>query len=332
MIGAGAWGTTLARHLAEKGHSVRLWAFEPEVCAEINRTHENRTFLPGFPLPESVTAHTSLREAVEGREVAILAVPSHGLRAVVRELAPYLERNALLACCTKGIENDTLKLPSQIIQEFLAEDLFRRSCYISGPNFAKEIASRLPAATTIASRDEGFAKKIQQLLTTDYFRAYTHHDVLGIQLGGSVKNVIAIAAGISDGMGFGHNARAALISRGVSEMTRLGVKMGAAAETFSGLSGMGDLVLTCTGDLSRNRRVGLLLAEGIAMKDIFANEKSVAEGVLTSKSVMGLSEKHGVDMPICREVYQVLHCGKSPSEALASLMGRSPKKEFAIHP
>jgi glycerol-3-phosphate dehydrogenase (NAD(P)+) len=216
------------------------------------------------------------------------------------------------------------------LEDLLPKEMSLRSCYLSGPNFAREVAMKLPSATTVASRSEEGAKRVQALLTRDYLRVYTHHDVIGIELGGAVKNVIAIAAGISDGLGLGHNARAALITRGISEMTRLGIAMGASAETFAGLSGMGDLVLTCTGDLSRNRKVGMWLAEGLSLDDILSREKTVAEGVRTSKSVMGLAQKHGVEMPICREVYRVLHEGKPPTDAVGALMGRTLKKEFSV--
>ena len=327
VIGAGAWGTAIAHHLGAKGVPVTLWAYEPEVVNEINNAHANSTFLPGFSLSENITATADLATAAAA-DVVFFVVPSHVMETVIKKMVPHLASETVIVSATKGIENSRLRMPSEIFDELLPPAAARRLVCLSGPTFAKEVATGLPTAITAASRDPKAAQKVQELLSDPRMRVYTHDDVIGVELGGAVKNVIAIAAGIADGLKLGHNARAALITRGIAEMVRLGKAMGGFEATFAGLSGIGDLILTATGDLSRNRTVGMRLGAGEGIGQILGGMKAVAEGVLTSRSLYELSRKKGVDMPVCAEVYRVCHEGKNPKEAVAELMGRSLKGEF----
>lgn len=327
IVGAGAWGTALAWSLATNGKSVTLWAREEEVVEAVNEKGENSLFLPGARLPEGVLATGDIAEAARAWLI-LLVVPSQFMRGVLETMAGAVADDAVVVSCAKGIENETLALPAQVISETLPEAVARRACYLSGPTFARELVKAAPTAATIASKDAAAARLAQSVLSAPYFRLYVHDDVTGVELGGALKNVIAIASGISDGLGFGHNTRAALVTRGLSEMTRLGEAMGANPKTFAGLSGIGDLVLTCTGDLSRNRTVGLRLGRGERIGDILGSMSAVAEGVATSLSGLRLAEKHGVQMPITRQVYSVLSEGKAPKEAVAELMGRELKTEF----
>lgn len=327
VIGAGAWGTAIARHLGGKGVPVTLWAYESEVVDEINNHHANSVFLPGFTLSGNIIATTDLAKAA-GAEVVFFVVPSHVMEGVIKKMIPHFASDVIVVSATKGIENDRLRMPSEIFDELLPASAARRLVCLSGPTFAKEVAMGLPTAITAASRDPGAAQKVQELLSDQRMRVYTHDDVIGVELGGAVKNVIAIAAGIADGLKLGHNARAALITRGLAEMVRLGKAMGGAEATFAGLSGIGDLILTATGDLSRNRSVGMRLGAGEGIGQIIGGMKAVAEGVLTSRSLYELAKKKGVDMPVCAEVFRVCHEGKNPKEAVAQLMGRSLKGEF----
>ncbi|MBI5638536.1 MAG: NAD(P)-dependent glycerol-3-phosphate dehydrogenase [Nitrospinae bacterium] len=327
VIGAGAWGTAIARHLGGKGVPVTLWAYESEVVDEINNAHVNSAFLPGFTLSGNITATTDLAKAA-GAEAVFFVVPSHVMEGVIKKMIPHLAPDAVIVSATKGIENNRLRMPSEIFDELLPPAAARRLVCLSGPTFAKEVAMGLPTAITAASRDPAAAQKVQDLLSDQRMRVYTHDDVIGVELGGAVKNVIAIAAGIADGLKLGHNARAALITRGLAEMVRLGKAMGGSEATFAGLSGIGDLILTATGDLSRNRTVGMRLGAGESIGQILGGMKAVAEGVLTSRSLYELAKKKGVDMPVCAEVFRVCHEGKNPKEAVAQLMGRSLKGEF----
>jgi len=328
VIGAGAWGTAIAWSLAENGVETRIWAYEKEVADSINTSGENRVFLPGVPLPGGIAATTDMAEAVEGSRIVLIVVPSQFLRKTLRSLATAELEGKVIVSATKGIENDTLAMPVDMVADTLPDESLRMFCCLSGPTFAKELVKKTPTAATIASGNPEAARMAQQTLSAPYFRLYVHDDVTGVELGGAVKNVIAIAAGISDGLGFGNNTRAALITRGLSEMTRLGVAMGAKKETFAGLSGVGDLVLTCAGDLSRNRTVGLRLGKGERIDQITSSMTAVAEGVATSLSVHRLAQKHGVETPIASEVYKVIYEGKEPGRAVEDLMSRELKTEF----
>jgi len=325
IVGAGAWGTTLAKLLAEKGHAVTLWVWERELAAAIMRERENGIYLPGVELPETLEVTTSLKQVPRGCSVLILVTPSHILRSAFRELLPSLDPAVLLISATKGLEYDSGLTMSQVMRQVAPHA--KSIAVLSGPSFAKEVSRGLPAAMVAASGDEATATHAQDLLNTTTLRVYAGSDPLGVELGGAVKNVIAIAAGAVDGLALGHNAQAALITRGLREMTRLGVAMGARAETFAGLAGLGDLVLTCTGDLSRNRQLGLSLGRGASVADLLRRSSTVKEGVNTAKAAAGLAQRFSVDMPICREVCAVLFENKSPRDALTDLMTRTLKAE-----
>jgi len=327
VIGAGAWGTALAGLLAGKGERVRLWAFEPEVAAGIVADHENKLYLPGVALPAALETTTSLEEAVFGVEGVVFVVPSHAAARVAVSLAPHLPADAPVIAATKGIEPERLRLMSVLLEETLP---VRRGPVfaLSGPSFAMEVCRQLPTAVVLAGPAGPRASALQGLLMTPAFRVYLSEDPIGVQLGGALKNVIALAAGIVDGLGLGHNTRAALITRGLAEMVRLGAALGADPRTFAGLSGMGDLVLTCTGGLSRNRSVGMQLGQGKQLADILAGTRTVAEGVSTAKAARALAERHHVEMPIVREVCAVLFEGKDPRRAVADLMGRAARPEL----
>ncbi len=335
VIGAGSWGTALARLLSEKGVQVSLWARNKELVEKMARYRENSRYLPGFPLSKSLDITSDLGKAIFRKDVLLFVVPSHAMRETAFLVSQGLSKNGLpkaVVSCAKGIENDTLLTMTEVLAQVLPEDLSSRLAVLSGPSFAKEVAERMPTAVTVAAFNEWIAKGLQGLFSTDYFRVYTTQDVTGVQLGGAVKNVLAIAAGISDGLGFGTNTRAALITRGLAEMSRLGLKLGANPLTFAGLAGLGDLVLTCTGDLSRNRQVGLSLGRGRGMEEILSSMKMVAEGVKTSMSLFMLSKKHDVEMPIIEQVYQVIHEGLSPKDAVRALLERPQKYElYGVH-
>jgi glycerol-3-phosphate dehydrogenase (NAD(P)+) len=327
VIGAGSWGTTLANLLAKKGKDVTLWAYEPELAVEMAETGVNAPFLPGIGLSPRLRFTNSLQEAAADRDMLLFVVPSQSLRGVLRTILPFLPKDAVIASASKGVELETLMLVSQIYEELLPAELYRNFAALSGPTFAREVAQEMPTAVVAASEDPAVAKRAQRTFTTGYFRVYTNNDVTGVELGGAIKNVVAIAAGISDGLGFGHNTRAALITRGLAEMTRLGLAMGAQSATFAGLAGMGDLVLTCTGDLSRNRSVGIKLGSGMKLADILAEMRMVAEGVKTTESAFNLARRLGVDMPITEKLYQVLYHDKPAREAVIELMTRDLKAE-----
>jgi glycerol-3-phosphate dehydrogenase (NAD(P)+) len=325
VVGAGAFGTALAAHLARAGHEVRLWAREAEIVEAINTRAENPIFLPGMTLPAGLVAVGDLGASVDGAEVVVVAVPSEFCRTTYRALRPRLG-TATLVSATKGIELDTLRRMSQIAAEEAPEATF---VAVSGPSFAVEVAAEQPTALVAASLDEAAAQLVQRMLSTRRFRVYASSDVVGVELCGSLKNVVAIAAGTVDGLGYGFNTVAALLTRGLAEISRLGVAEGGRPETFAGLAGLGDLVLTCTGGLSRNRRVGQALGRGLTLSDAIDSlgGPSVAEGVRTTVAACALAERAGVEMPIARQMRAVLYEGKSPRVAVDELMLRSLKKE-----
>jgi glycerol-3-phosphate dehydrogenase (NAD(P)+) len=331
VIGAGSWGTTLAWILAskcrDKDVEVGLWVREEEVLSEVIETRENKSFLPGVELPENIIATSSLREAIEGVDVIVCVVPSHGIRGVFKEAAEYLKSDAIIVNASKGVEQGTLLTSREVLREILPDSFKDKVAALSGPSFAKEVSAGLPAAVSCASVHKADAAMIQELFSTPSFRVYTNTDPIGVELGGVLKNVIAIASGITDGLELGTNARAALITRGLNEISRLGVAMGGRRETFFGLSGVGDLVLTCTGVLSRNYTVGLRLGRGESMDEIVSSMKMVAEGVKTSHAVFELAKRHKIEMPITEEVVKVLYDGKAPKSAVTELMSRNPGEE-----
>jgi glycerol-3-phosphate dehydrogenase (NAD(P)+) len=327
VIGAGAWGTALAMLLADSGHAVTLWMYEKDLAAETERTRENRVYLPGFSLPASVQVTPSLEAAVRDKPIVLSVVPSHTVRIVAKQFAPLLSRDAIIVSASKGIELDTLMPLSEVFKDVLPAEFHRRLCFLSGPSFAKEVAKKMPTAVALASYDPVAARKAQEVMSSAYFRVYTNTDVIGVELAGALKNVVAIAAGVLEGMGFGYNTTAALLTRGLAEMSRLGVAMGGKPATFSGLAGMGDLVLTCTGGLSRNRTLGTRLGTGEKLEMIMQGTKTVAEGVKTAKAARDLARKYAIEMPIVDEVYQLLYEGKDPKQAVKDLMNRELKGE-----
>lgn len=324
VIGAGSWGTTLASLLAEKAYDVSLWTFERELADEINEKGTNSIYMPGVVLPSGLKATNSLEESVRMARYIVNVVPTQFIRPVFMEAAKYIHEDAIVINASKGIEQGTLMTVSSILNEVLGS----QGAVLSGPSFAKEVFQKLPTAVTLATKNPDAALLLQEIFNTGYFRVYTHTDMIGVEIGGALKNVIAIASGITDGLGLGDNARAALITRGLSEIVRLGEQMGADHRTFSGLSGLGDLVLTCTGTLSRNYTVGVKLGQGMKLSDILLSTRSVAEGVATSLSAFELSRKYDVEMPIVEQVYEVIHKGKSPVEAVEVLMNRALRAEF----
>jgi glycerol-3-phosphate dehydrogenase (NAD(P)+) len=336
VIGAGSWGTALARLLSEKGIETSLWGHRQEHLQRILDQHENKQYLPGFLLPESLSVYTSLIDAVSSATVICIVVPSHVYREtfqrVLDQLIPLATGNdvsmPIFVSATKGIENESLQTMNQVMQECLEQrHLKAHTAILSGPSFAREVAAKVPTAITIGSVDEEVAKELQELFSTDYFRVYTSYDVIGLEVSAALKNIIAIAAGICDGLAFGSNARAALITRGLAEMTRLGKALGAEEKTFYGLSGLGDLVLTCTGALSRNRHVGLELGKGKTIEKILQEMSMVAEGVKTTKSVYRLVQRLRIEMPILEQVYKIIYEDKDCATAVRDLLNRDLKQE-----
>jgi len=319
VIGGGSWGTGLAFLMADRGYDVKIWVYEKDLVASINDRHENGLFLPGVALSHRIVATSSFEEAVKDAQVVLFAVPSHVARSVLIRLGPVLPKETPVISGTKGIENDTFLLTSQIMEEVLPIPPSNIAA-LSGPSFAKEVCQRHPTAVSLAAKDHNLAVRLQPLFTTHYFKAFTTTDILGVQLGGALKNVIALAAGGADGLGFGHNTRAALISRGLAEIIRLGQALGADPKTFSGLSGLGDLILTSTGALSRNRTVGYQLGRGEKLHEILKKMTMVAEGIQTTRAAHLLAQKHGVRMPIVQQVYSVLFEDKDPHRAVTDLM------------
>ncbi|MCA9523433.1 MAG: NAD(P)-dependent glycerol-3-phosphate dehydrogenase [Myxococcales bacterium] len=330
VIGAGSWGTALSKMLSECGHRIGLWAYEAEVVSEIRRSRENLTYLPGVALSEAVHPTTSFEEALSGAEMVFLVCPSHVLRAVVADARPHLPPNVPIVSATKGIENETLMTVSEILEDVLPMHAHPYLSYLSGPSFAREVAQNVPTAVVCAAYGEKLAKIVQGAFTTPYMRVYTSTDVIGVEMGGALKNVIAIAVGVAAGMGLGDNTRAGMITRGLNEMARLAVKRGANPLTLMGLSGIGDLVLTCTGPLSRNRRVGELLGKGQKLSDILATMKMVAEGIKTARSVYSLARRYDVEMPLSEQVYYVCHENKPVGRALEDLLAREVRREIQL--
>jgi glycerol-3-phosphate dehydrogenase (NAD(P)+) len=328
VVGAGSWGTALAQLLAEKGFLIDLWAYEPEVKEQILSFHENRLFLPGIILSRNLNATNDLEVAVVDKDLILVVVPSHVMGQTARNMAPHILPEATIVTASKGIENKTFRSMSDILMETLPRMSTGRMCVLSGPSFAKEVARHTPTVVTVASRDLDTAVRVQRIFSTPAFRAYTSDDVVGVELGGAVKNVIAIASGILEGLGLGYNTRAALITRGMTEIRRLGLALGANPRTFTGPAGIGDLILTCTADMSRNYTVGKKIGQGMSLSAILADMRMVAEGVKTAESVYHFSRKLGVEMPISNEIYHILYSGREPKTAIRSLMTRDLKHEL----
>ena len=328
VVGAGSWGTALANLLAVKGYEVDWWVFEQDLCRHLEQTGENDIFLPGLALSQNLKPTNDLIKVVSGKDLLLVVVPSHVMRVVTQQMVGHIQSHTILVSASKGIENETQLTMAGVINEALGGFPSRLFAVLSGPSFAKEVAQGLPTVVTVASREPECAQKVQLVFATPAFRVYTHDDVVGVELGGSVKNVIAIAAGIVDGMALGLNTRAALITRGMTEIRRLGLAMGAHPRTFTGLAGIGDLVLTCTGDLSRNHTVGQKIGQGMKLKEVLADMRMVAEGVKTAQSVYFLSRRLGVEMPISHAVYHILHEDLEPKVALHQLMTRDLKSEL----
>ena len=325
IIGAGSWGTALAIHLAGNFNQISLWVYEKELCESMACTGENPWFLPGHPLPDNIHPTTSLKDAVKGQPIVLLVVPTHAIRQTLFKIKPYIAKDCLVINASKGIENDTLLTGHQIIQEIL--DI--SAATISGPTFAKEVAKGIPSALLASAKDLDTAMQVQKYFTTKKMKVFANNDLVGVEIGRALKNVIAIATGISDGLGLGFNTRAALITRGLVEISRIGTKLGAKPETFYGMTGLGDLVLTCTGELSRNRQLGIQLGKGRSLEKITENMKMVAEGVLTVKSAYSMIKKLNIQAAIMEETYRVLHENKLPVQALEDLMTIEISTEFA---
>jgi glycerol-3-phosphate dehydrogenase (NAD(P)+) len=328
VIGGGSWGSAFALHLGKKNLATRLWVREKDVYENARRYRENQAFLPGSVFPAAVSFHNDLEEAVLGADILFIAVPSKFCREIYSRLVSLISPDTPLVSLTKGIEKDSLKRMSEIVEEVFTPAVRIRVAALSGPSFAREVAESHPTAVVVASQDPELTKEVQHLVSHSYFRVYASNDIIGVELAGALKNVIAIAAGISDGLEFGSNSLAALITRGIAEITRLGVKLGARSETFAGLAGIGDLVLTCTGNLSRNRYVGYELGKGKKLEEIITGMKMVAEGIGTTLSAHQLAGKEHVEMPILEQVYQMLYNKKDPRSALQDLLARKLIHEF----
>ena len=324
VVGAGAWGTALADLLCRNGHDVRLWAYEPDVVESVNKKHENVRFLGGHTLATALQATGDLERAVDGAELVTLATPSHVLRSILRSASKSLSSSPPIVVASKGIEKGTLSLMTDVAEQEIEGATV---VALSGPSFAKEVVTCQPTAVVVASKEEAAAAIAQRAFSSAYFRAYTHTDVTGVELGGALKNVMAVATGIAEGLGLGFNARAALVTRGLAEMTRLGLALGAEQSTFAGLAGLGDLVLTCTGSLSRNRAVGVEVGKGRTLEDVLRGKETVAEGVVTAQSARELAAREGVEMPIVDTVNRVLFEGQSARSAIAALMSRELRAE-----
>lgn len=328
VLGAGSFGTAMAQVLVDAGHEVRLWARDPALVANVNERHENSGYLPGLPLSPALRATTEMAEALQGVELVVMGAPSTAHREVMSRALPHLPAPLPIVTVAKGIENGTLLTMTEVLASVLPPEFHGRLAVLSGPSFAKEILRKMPTLVTAASGDAEVARFVRDAFRAPYFRAYDSTDVVGVQLGGALKNVIAIAAGASDGLGLGHNTRAALITRGLAEISRVAVKRGAHPLTLAGLAGMGDLVLTCTGELSRNRTVGFALGQGRSLADILSEQKQVAEGVKTALSAKQLSDALGVEMPISSQIHAVVHEGKPAKQALSELMRRDVRSEL----
>lgn len=332
ILGAGGWGTALSLLLSQNGHSVDLWEYSPEYAEKMATSRHNPDFLPNVHIPEAICITSDLASVMKEKDVLIFAVPSHVLREVaMRTLDHKIPKNALFISAVKGIENETLLRMSEIIEK-LYRDYIRpdQIIVLSGPSHAEEVSRNIPTAVVVASISNASSEKAQQILMNPFFRVYTSNDVVGVELGGALKNVIAIAAGISDGVGYGDNTKAALMTRGIVEIARLGMAMGAQANTFYGLSGIGDLIVTCTSRYSRNRFVGEQIGKGKTLDEILKTMKMVAEGIRTTRAAVALAKKYGVEMPITQEVNEILFHGKDPKKAVYDLMTRTPKPECKV--
>ena len=327
VIGSGSWGTALAVHLAHTGHDVRLWARDAGLSSEMTASRENRVYLPGVELPPALVPTSDMRAALDEAQFVVIAVPSHGVRDVARLANPHLPDACAIVSATKGLEEGSLLRMSQVLRQELPSG--GDVVVLSGPSFASELARKLPTAIVAAGESAAVVESVMAHFRSPALRLYGSSDVVGVELGGSLKNIIAIAAGVVEGLGLGHNALAALITRGLAELSRLAVALGAERDTLAGLAGLGDLVLTCTGDLSRNRRVGLALAKGESLKDILARTRMVAEGVRTTEAALALSAKHGIELPIASGMSDVLSGRTDPQTAIRNLMGRKQKLEHA---
>lgn len=327
VLGSGSWGTALAAHLAGTGHDVRLWARDAALAAQMASTRHNSVYLPGITLPASLMPTHDIRTALEDAQFIVVAVPSHGVRDVARSANPHLPRACSVVSATKGLEEGTLLRMSQVLRQELKNS--GEIVVLSGPSFASELARQLPTAIVAAGESSAIVEAVMSHFRSPALRLYGSGDVIGVELGGALKNIIAIAAGVVEGLGQGHNALAALMTRGLAELSRLAVAAGAQRDTLAGLAGLGDLVLTCTGDLSRNRRVGLALAKGESLQQILASTKMVAEGVRTTEAALALSAKYGIELPIAREMSDVLAGRTDPQTAIRNLMGRKQKLEHA---
>jgi glycerol-3-phosphate dehydrogenase (NAD(P)+) len=328
VLGAGSWGTALALQLARVGHEVRLWARKGEFAAALAAAGENTTYVPGVRFPPNLRPLGDLADACAGSEMVVWVCPSGGVRALAEAVRPLLTKQPLIVTAAKGVEQETRLTMSAVLARVLGEQHERQVTVLSGPSFAREVAQGVPTAVTVAARELRVAESVQRLFNAQTFRVYTATDVIGVEIGGAVKNVIALAAGVSDGLGFGHNSRAALITRGLAEVTRLAMRLGAERATLAGLSGLGDLVLTCTGDLSRNRTVGLRLGRGERLADITASMNEVAEGVRNTRSIRDLAHSVEVEMPITEQMYLLLYEDKSPRQVVVDLMARGLKREI----
>ena len=328
IIGGGSWGTALAKLLGEKGKNVLMWTYEEEVAKGINERHCNPLYLKDVGLPPDVRATKDISEALAGRPIVVSVMPSHVVRRVWLKGAGHLDKNAILVSCTKGIEVDSLKLIHQVLEECLPGHPPSQRVVLSGPSFAWEVAASLPTSVTIAGRDPETSKRVQEIFRTDVFLTFTNADIVGVEMGGAVKNVIAIATGISWGLKLGYNMRAAIITRGLYEMIKIGKALGANPLTFTGLSGIGDLVLTCTGELSRNYRVGISLGQGLSLDEVTKDMKMVAEGVHTAKAVFNLARQHKINIPICESIYRILFEGLDPNQAVKELCAMPLKEEL----
>jgi len=329
VLGGGSWGTALANHLAISGHSVSLWVFEPDVAEQIRATKVNRVYLPEIKIADSILVTNRIDEAVDGRQIIVSMGPSAFARSVCSQAAPHVSADAIILNAAKGLEPQTLKRMSEVMEETFPQVGPERIATLSGPTFAQEVAKRRPTAAVVASRSQSTALRLQKMLHSSYFRPYTSPDIIGVEFGGALKNIVAIASGIVAGLGLGPNTQAALITRGLWEITRLGVANGARAVTFQGLSGMGDLVLTCTSRLSRNFSVGFQLAQGRALRAIVSATKMVAEGIGTTRAAVELARKCNVEMPIAEQIFLVLFSSKPPAKAIEELMSRPLKEEMS---
>jgi glycerol-3-phosphate dehydrogenase (NAD(P)+) len=327
VLGSGSWGTALAVHLSRTGHDVRLWARDAALAAQMTETRANPTYLPGIELPSSLQPTHMLAEAIGDAEFIVMAVPSHGMRAVIRAASPLIESGRTVVSATKGLEEDSMLRMSQVLGAECAAGV--RAVVLSGPSFAIELARELPTAMVAAGESPAAVEMVQAHFRSNSLRLYGSSDVVGVEIGGALKNVIAIAAGVVEGLGLGHNALAALITRGLAELSRLAVEQGAQRETMSGLAGLGDLVLTCTGSLSRNRQLGIALARGESLAQILARTKTVAEGVRTTQAAVALGARHGIELPIAAAMADVLAGRTDPQAAIRNLMGRKQKLEHA---